>query len=188
MPIPLGILAVAGAGAASTGAYDLLETTLITTTTTSVTFSNLNNYSNYKHLQVRATLNNTQSANSPTDVDFRFNNDTSSSYAWHYVGAESTSVIASGGSSNSYINLNKAVSRSSLNVWNGLIIDILDPFITTKNTTVRYLTGVYDSGGKAIFLGSGVYLKTDAITSMYFAPSGTGLRAGSRLSLYGIKG
>ena len=39
-----------------TGAYDLLETTTLTSSASSVTFSGLGSYTDYKHLQIRMVI------------------------------------------------------------------------------------------------------------------------------------
>ena len=65
MPIPLGVLAVAGAGAAPSGpgAYELIETTLLSSAQKQITFSNLNTYSTtYEHLQIRASIRSNRTA------------------------------------------------------------------------------------------------------------------------------
>ena len=92
MPIPLGILAVAGAGAAGGGgAFDLLETTVLGSDTASVTFSNLNTYSAYKHLQIRLVARSTN-ASASRSVRIQFNGDTASNYAYHYLLGDGSSV------------------------------------------------------------------------------------------------
>ena len=53
MPIPLGILAVAGAGAGGGNSFDLLETTVLSSAASTVSFTGLSGYTQYKHLQFR---------------------------------------------------------------------------------------------------------------------------------------
>jgi hypothetical protein len=74
----------------------------------------------------------------------------------------------------------------SANQYGAMVIDILDPFETTKNTVIRALGGFASS---EISLNSGVWLNTAALTSLTFSKYGEngGYETGSRFSLYGIK-
>ena len=192
MPIPLGILAVAGAGAAGGGAYDLLETTLISTNTASVTFSNLNTYSAYKHLQIRAVARTARTAFSLDAIDLQFNGDTANNYAWH-------SLVGNGSSVTSFAaptSLNPSamtVAQISSNLapsgaFGAGVIDILDFSNTSKNTTIRSLAGYFsDSSRREISLRSGVWLNTAAVTSLTLKGQSDSFVSGTRFSLYGIK-
>jgi hypothetical protein len=64
------------------------------------------------------------------------------------------------------------------------VMDVLDPFETTKNKTVRALFG--NTIAPRVELTSAVYLSTSSITSLSFSAIGS-LVSGSRFSLYGIK-
>jgi len=70
------------------------------------------------------------------------------------------------------------------------VIDILDPFSTTKAKTVRTLSSSLVSSGPDLRFGSALSQSTAAVTSVTFiAEAGTAnLKAGSRLSIYGVKG
>ena len=65
------------------------------------------------------------------------------------------------------------------------VVDILDPFSTTKNTTTRTLSGRATGG---VALDSFVYLSTSAITSVQVMTNAANYLTASRFSLYGIKG
>jgi hypothetical protein len=71
-------------------------------------------------------------------------------------------------------------------------ISLLDYSTTTKNTTIRALGGLHAVGLTRIALASGLYNQTTAVSSIEFLninnPTGTNFIAGSRFSLYGIKG
>jgi hypothetical protein len=182
MLIPFGILSAGGAG----GDYELLESRFLASNTSSVTFSSLGTYaSTYKHLQIRATL---RDAGANTSWGFRFNSDSTSSYARHGLEGNGSNVVSSAGTSESggYMG-GGANSGSGANIFTALIIDILDPFSTTKNKTVRTLNGNALPNG--IFLVSSLWAKTDSATSFQiYSRFGTNIAANSRLSLYGIKG
>jgi hypothetical protein len=190
MPIPLGILAVAGAGAAGGGnSFDLLETTLITSNTASVTFSNLNTYSDYKHLQVRFTARNSNTTSG--DIALRINGDSGSNYAYHWLRGSGSAV-------GSFAATSQTVARAGLiipsdgvtNNFGPSIIDILDFSNTSKNTTIKVFYGIHDNVGASneIGLNSALWNNTSAVTSLAFTPPGSGnFVSGSRFSLYGIK-
>ena len=129
MPIPLGILAVAGAGAAgSPPAFDLLETTILSSATSTVTFSNLNTYSDYKHLQFRIVTRATDTGTSTGFLDIRLNGVTSSSYARHTLNGRGDTVRSSSNSSWSSILSNIAIplGSSASSAFSGTVLDILD--------------------------------------------------------------
>ena len=186
----LGILNSQAAAAAGGGAaFDLLETQVLASTASSVTFTGLDAYSDYKHLQIRAVLNDTKSFNSQTDLVIRFNSDTGTNYSRHALATEAgaNGVFSTGGGSTSAMTVFKGVSRSGAGVWGGSIIDILDFSNTSKNTTMRGFSGTADVN-QVVALSSGTWYNTNAVTSIYLAPeSEQGFRAGSRLSLIGVK-
>jgi hypothetical protein len=187
MPIPLGIIAVAGAGAAgAAGAYDLLETTVLGSNTASVTFSSLGSYSDYKHLQIRATIRTARSINGDFHY-IRFNSDTGSNYAYHELVGQGSSVASSASTSQTYIQYSRAPgTTNTANVFSSAVIDILDFNNSSKNTTIRSLSG-YEAATDAISLFSGVWLSTAAVTSITLLQPSFNTLAGSRFSLYGIK-
>ena len=188
MPIPLGVLAVAGAGAGpvGAGAYEWLETVNVGSGgQADVIFSNLNSSygSTYQHLQVRMTFKG-ETANTES-VRMRFNSDTGSNYALHNLYGNGSTVL-SGALANS-VWMTIGDSKNTANAFAGAIVDILDPFETTKYTTIRVLTGTSEAITR-IDLTSGLWRNTNAITSMsFFMNSGTDIAQYSRISLYGLR-
>jgi hypothetical protein len=185
MLIPFGILSAAGAGGAVTGTYELISTTILGTATASVTFSNLGDYSTtYKHLQVRTLA---RTSHTSTDyLDMRLNGATS--FWEHGLEANGSSVSSynSAGLATSMAVALVANSTSTTNSFGGAVIDLLDPYSTTKNKTIRGLGGF---GGVNIALRSGSWASTSSVTSITLLPSsGANLVSGSRFSLYGIRG
>jgi hypothetical protein len=69
-----------------------------------------------------------------------------------------------------------------------LVLDVLDFSSTTKATTARALWGNSTTNSKRVGLSSGGMFLTDAITTINCWSNGGGWVAGSRFSLYGIKG
>jgi hypothetical protein len=185
MPIPLGVLAVAGAGAAGGGgSFDLLETTVLGTDAASVTFSSLGSYSAYKHLQIRMTARSTGNGNPA----IQFNGVTSSSYKDHRLFGNGSSVVSDVPGTGTAISVFAAATRSSstANAFGAAVIDILDFSSSSKNTTVRALAGNYGAL-TVVEVASGVFINTAAITSIKLQLNSDNYLAGSRFSLYGIK-
>ena len=185
--IPLGILAAAGGAVAAAGSYDLLATEILTSSQASVTFGSLGDYAaDYQHLQIRAACR-TLRTTSEDDVVFTINGDSAANYSHHLL-------VGNGGSVASYAGINQnfikslsysEASTSPANAFGSGVLDILDPFNSSKHTTTRTLTG--KTAGE-IQLWSGNWRNTASITSLnFFAISGSNLAVGTRISLYGLK-
>ena len=185
--ILLGILnsQVTGAGG---GSYELIESQVLTSSASSVTFSGLSSYSEYKHLQVRATMSISGTYTGTVDTWVRLNGVTTN-HSRHGLLGDGSSVTSYGGTSSSRITMNDSMTGNSDNgIFGAYVFDFLDAYDTNKNTTMRALAGNYNTGARAIGLYSGAFLQTDAISSIYFQSSSGDLAAGSRFSLYGIRG
>jgi hypothetical protein len=184
---PLGILSAAGAGGiAVEPAYELIATEILGSSQASVTFSSLGDYSStYKHLQIRATIRNTGA--SFASWGLRFNGDTSSSYSRHSLSGNGSGVGSGGGANESSGFIGGSPTDASVaGSFGGIVIDILDPFSTSKNTTTRNLNGYATDD---IGLVSTLWINTTPVSSMtIYSRSGGNIRFGSRFSLYGIKG
>jgi hypothetical protein len=191
MPIPLGVLAVAGAGAAPSGpgVYELLETQVLGSNQADVTFSNLNtNYgSTYQHLQIRASVSFVDYSDYMT---LRMNGDSNANYASFGLYGNGTSVVAASINDNTtqQSQIYTAVAPASSTQFTALVVELLDAFETTKFKTARGLGGSGNST-QYITLSSGLWRNTAALTSIRFGipGNGTSIRASSRFSLYGIR-
>jgi hypothetical protein len=188
MPIPLGILAVAGAGAAGgASSYDLLETTVLSSSASSVTFSSLGSYSAYKHLQIRTANRTDRSGFASDDIALQMNADTGANYRNHGLYGDGSSVASfDAAASEIRIGLTSGVTETA-NIFGAFVIDILDFASSSKNTTIRALSGK-EGSGDYIALTSGLWINTAAVTSILIKPrNATNFIAGSRFSLYGVK-
>ena len=185
----LGILNSQASGGGA-GAYDLLETTTLTSSASSVTFSGLGSYSDYAHLQIRAVVRESSGAGGYTNSELTLNGDTGSNYSWHYLDGQGSSVSSVGYGSQPNVRLQSFSpgDGSPSGIFGAGVIDILDFNNASKNSTVRALHGALTSTNKGIFLTSGAWYNTDAITSINFAIGANSWVAGCRFSLYGIKG
>ena len=188
MLIPLGFLA--GSGGVE-GDYELIESYVLGSAQTSVTFSSLGTYSStYKHLQVRYTARASTGGSSLAAVYSRLNGDSGSNYSLHNLFGNGSSVSSSATAPDVWaLSGLTPLSGVTANVFSATVIDLLDPYSTTKNKTFRTLSGIALSGINRIDLQSGNWRNTSAITSWEILSGGSNSFAiGSRFSLYGIKG
>jgi hypothetical protein len=184
MLIPLGFIAASGAGAA--GSFDLLETQVLTGTSASVVFSNLNSSygSTYQHLQIRATTRCTTAQNA---VVYRINGDTAGNYSIHWLLGQGSAVQSYGEANfTSIFDYSTVASDETTNAFAATVIDLVDPFETTKFKTIRGFGGRTTSRNH-VSLFSGAWRNTNAMTSFSLAPNSGNWAIGSRFSLYGIK-
>lgn len=187
MPLIMGILAQGvAAPPAAAGTYDLLETEILTGSQASVTFSSLNSTygSTYQHLQIRATARYGTAGSFYDNMRMQLNADTGSNYAWHRLRGTPSGVSSTNSTSTTHIICGNYSTSSSTAPS---IIDILDPFETTKNTTIRGLAGAAESTDWIIQLNSGVWLNTNALTEIKLFTASGDFQSNSRFSLYGLK-
>ena len=167
-----------------TSAYDLLATEILTGPQTSVTFSNLNNYStDYKHLQIRMVVKGSRTGG---NHEFYYTVNGGSSYWNHYL-VGNGSTVGSGNFSYSKMFLAQFPGSDLANIYSAGVMDILDPFETNKNKTIRTLFGG-TADGVRITLASSLAPSTAAVNSISFGmePAGSFV-SGTRFSLYGTK-
>jgi len=154
---------------------------------TSIDFTSIS--STYTHLQLRYIARVTDTPNA-FDINFiRFNSDTGSNYAYHYLTGTGSAANAGAG-----------VSQTS--TWGGIwpyngttasafgagVIDILDYANTNKYKTIRVLSGSDVNGAGEMFYNSGLWMSSSAITSINIKPVGTKTYSQySHFALYGIR-
>jgi len=170
-----------------------------------IDFTNIPQY--YTHLQLRCVLQDNRSTYGLDQLRVQVGSggtlDTgSTSYAWHYARGDGASATAFGAATNSGDNaswqINGAVgTTASPTSWGAIIIDILDYANTSKNKTMRALSG-NDLNGTGptsvpgrVALGSGVWLGSNALQSIntvrLFPENATLFTQFSQVALYGIK-
>ena len=184
-PIPLGILDFPTAA----GAYDLLETQVLTSSAASVTFTGLDSFSDYENLQIRAVARRDLATTGNYNVEIVLNNDTGNNYAYHYLQGNGSSVTSSRGTSTDDILILDWMpsGNETANAFGAAIIDILDFSSSSKNTTIRALAGANTSNNE-IGLYSGLYNSTDAVTEVRLEIFGSSnFVTGSRFSLFGVR-
>lgn len=168
--------------------YEHLGTVSLTSSQASVTFTLNGSATEYKHLQVRYVAR-TNRTDTDDNLILRFNADSGANYSWHRLGMTTSAGLTSqGGGGFPGFYARTTAATNTANSFGVGIIDILDPFSTTKNKTIRGLDGQTGSYG-AVTLASAAWLSTSAVTSLVFSTqSGTSFLAGSRFSIYGVKG
>jgi hypothetical protein len=144
---------------------------------------------NYKHLQIRYSARSNR-ADITDAVKMQFNSDTGNNYSWHYLRGNGSIATAGASTSSSYILSGTLVaSTGGSNMFGGGVIDIVDYSNTNKNTTARILSGEDRNGAGFLYFNSGLWMNTNAITSIVLVPDvGTLWTQYTRFSLYGIKG
>jgi len=198
MLIPFGVLSAA-AFAPFDSDYELIASEILGSSQASVTFSSLGDYSStYKHLQIRVVAKTDRASEATDSLRLIVNgNTTNTSYASHILlgtGSNVFSDAATGDVAGTRTVGQLAATEAPAGVYYPTVIDILDPFSTTKNKTTRSLTGTDapDFGGsraRMIELRSNLFLSTSSVTSLELNKRfGSNFVAGSRFSLYGIKG
>ena len=191
--VPWGIWAASG-GALFEDSYDLLATEILTSAQGSVTFASLGDYaSDYQHLQIRAVVRTDRTSASSDPVTLQFNGNTGTNYSRHglvsYQFGGSGGVVSNAASSQTSILLSQAVNTNgaTANSFGAIVGDILDPFSSSKNTTVRALPGM-NAAFSAVELRSGGFFNTASIYEIKLEPLvGSNFVTGSRFSLYGLK-
>ena len=182
---------LAGNEAYSPTDFDLLQTTLLSTSTASVTFNSLNSYSAYKHLQIRMSTRGDTNWGGTTYL--RMNSDTGTNYSRHHIGGYG-SLVNGGNASATFIALPFTVAdsaESASQAFGASVVDIYDFASTSNNTTVRSFGGTRRTppdSSAGVEIRSGAWLNTTAVTSLTISGSSGLFLSGSRFSLYGIKG
>lgn len=173
-------------------AFDLLQTTVVGAGgLTAVEFTNLTSTygSAYQHLQIRAAVR-TSRASLADDIFIQLNTDTGSNYSNHAMIGSGPSVTSYGAANSTSIGGYSVVAgnSSASGIFSPMVLDLLDPFSTEKNKTVRQLMGLNSAGEQWVILRSGLYRSLSSTASIkLFTSSGAGWAQGTRFSLYGIK-
>lgn len=175
-------------------AYDPAATWLIQRATatgseSTITFSGIP--STYKHLQVRFMYRYSAAADT-TNTLFTVNGDTGANYAFHELNGNGTAVAASGTASTTAMRYGRTPGTTTgSNIFGVGIIDLHDYASSTKYKTFRTFYGCDANTASTAYpvrLFSGLWMNTNAVTSITFAaPSGT-WTAGTTFALYGMVG
>jgi hypothetical protein len=173
----------AGAPPVAPSSYESIATVTVGSGgSSSISFSSIP--STYKHLQVRVT--NLQSIG---NVNFwgRFNSDTANNYAFHELYGTGSGAAAFATATTDKFKIGYA-DVSTTSYTGAAIMDVLDYTSTSKNKTVRVLSGSDANGSGFILFRSGLWYKTpEAINSITMFPDSGSFTQYSQFALYGIR-
>jgi hypothetical protein len=186
----LGIYAsqISGHLFAPSGAYDSIATATVGAGgVSSITFSSIP--STYTHLQIRGIARDSR-AGVATNLYLQYNSDTGANYTAHELYGNGSTAVAGfeGTSQTSALAARVTGNNSAASAFGGFVIDILDYANTNKYKTNRSLAGHEDNSSGAIWLISGLWMSTSAVTSVTITPVTSPILQYSSFALYGVKG
>lgn len=169
------------------GAYDSLATVTLSATTATVTFSGIP--STYKHLQLRIMGRSTRTSSTSNAMTYTFNGSaTGYGYTHRLYGQGSGSGAADAPLGSTYsFGPSIATDASTSGIMGVAVMDVLDYANTAKYKTTRILGGHDNNGSGEIFLTSGLWQNTAAITSISLSIDSFSWTANSTFALYGVK-
>jgi len=179
MPI-IGTIASSISGNLYSASYDSIATTTLTGTASSVTFSSIP--AGYTHLQIRSNV--LASGNTNGGIQMNFNSDTASNYSNHWMFGNGSSAGAGNTPNDTFIYGGFGLYSTFPTVF---VSDILDYANTNKGKTVRSLTGNERNGSGFVYMFSGNWRNTNAISTIVITPNSGTFNANSSFALYGIK-
>lgn len=166
--------------------FESIATATGTGASGTITFSSIP--ATFKHLQIRAIVRGTAAFNTG-ELYINFNSDTSASYARHFLTGSGSAASASGLASQTKIYGGTMTSASAAaNIVGTSVIDIIDYASTSKNKTTKSFSGEDRNGAGNIYLFSGLWASTAAISTITLTTDSTNFTTSSIFALYGIKG
>jgi len=187
MPI-LGIIASQNYVRIPPTSYESIATVTVGSGGSStVTFSSIP--STYTHLQLRAIARCNRSGLGQAGCRIRFNSDTGSNYAFHQLYGNGSLAGSEGYSSQTEMNLGELPAATApANTFGVVLLDILDYANTDKYKVMREIGANDRNGAGQIGYNSGLWLNTNAITSITLFETVSSWIEYSSFALYGIKG
>lgn len=169
------------------GAYDALATVTVPSGgAASVTFAGIP--TGYKHLQIRGIAR--AASGGVNAIAIRLNGDTGANYAWHLLyGLGSGSALSTSATSTAtaLMSYQANPTNDGTGVFGPSVTDILDYSSTTKNKTIRNLSGRDGNGTGEIGMWSALWNNQSAVNSVALISSGANFAEFSQFALYGIK-
>ena len=165
-----------------TSSFESIATATGTGSSGTITFSSIP--STYTHLQVRFNAIGTTSAR----IYMRFNGDTASNYNTHCLIGDGSSAFAT-----NYAQAQMTIAQDGYGISttypNVGVVDVLDYLSTSKNKTIRVLTGMDKNATLGeVGLYSGLWRSTTAVNSITVRLDAGNFTTSSTVALYGIKG
>ncbi len=169
-------------------AFESIATVTLTSATSTISFTSIP--ATYTHLQVRGIARTDRSDSNQDALKIRYNSDTGNNYAIHYLLGNQISASAGGATGISGVFADGITNtNSAANCFGAFVIDILDYTNTNKYKVNRALSGREDATAGALWFESGLWVNTNAISSITIIPNtGPNFVQYSQFALYGIKG
>lgn len=150
----------------------------------SITFSNIPQ--TFSHLVIRMVARTNRALNDD-QIKMTFNGDTGTNYTYSQLYGNGSGQAAFQVISQGVSGMWQMGGNTQSQLYGAGFAEILDYSSTTKNKTVRMLSGIDWNGGGYIALGGVLWMNTAALTSIQFAPAvGTLIQQYSRIDLYGV--
>jgi hypothetical protein len=170
------------------GAFESIASAVVDASgSNSISFTNIPQ--NFKHLQLRVFAKDSRNTDA-SQLSVQYNSDAGTNYTSHalYGNGSSISVVADGTSQTSAAMCRIAGNTDTTNIYAAGIVDILDYSSSLKYKTTKALAGYDINGNGQLYLTSGLWMSTAAITRMDITPVTTPIRQYSSFALYGIRG
>lgn len=140
----------------------------------------------YTHLQLRVFGKGGTVFNEGLTTYVRPNDASGTVFAWHRVRGNGSTAFSDGAASSGTIALQATVGDGGVaSIFGSLVLDILDYTNTNKNKTLKGIGGMDRNGSGNACLVSGLWMSTNAITSLVLDTDGGWLQ-NTRVDLYGI--
>lgn len=191
MPI-LGVIDSGKSGNLYFASFDSIATqTVGAGGSTGITFSSIP--SGYTHLQLRGIGRTARATYANDGLKLQFNSDAGNNYSRHQLAGDSSGSFDTGSAANSNFMFSQIAGNGAIaSDFGSFVIDIFDYANTSKNKTVRFLSGI-DNNSLAntqsgyISFASGAWYNTAAITSLTLFGFSGNLLQNTSIALYGIK-
>jgi hypothetical protein len=169
------------------GGYESIATTTVGSGGQStVTFSSIQ--TSWTHLQLRIFAKTNRALNRD-GILITINSDSGNNYTAHGLYGDGANPFTDAGTARTSNIVYRASGNSgATDIFGTMIIDFLNYKDTNKYKTLRSLGGVDLNGSGEVNFYSGLWLNSNAITSISLAPAvGTSFLQHSQFDLYGIK-
>jgi len=169
--------------------YESIASATGTGSSATITFGSIP--STYASLQIRINGKGASNYNGTEFVVVTANGDTGTNYTYHGLQGYGTGVQAYGYTAQNYMALGniQQSGTSNTDIMSGVIIDVHNYASTTQNKTFRSISGSDRNGsGGSLTLSSGLWINTNAISSITLVNNVGNWTTQTTIALYGIKG
>jgi len=148
--------------------------------------------STYTHLQIRSSVQTNRGTFGTDYINAIINSDTGANYARHHLGGDGSTANTGATANATFLSAGVAGTPQGSTFASG-ILDLLDYANTNKYKTIKSLNGNDINGSIGgypgeLYFQSGLWMNTNAITSIKFTPAvGTLFTQYTKFALYGIR-